>query len=143
MNAKFEVPAALIAGIAIGAGVGTYITYQVKNDEVRSVGAELDHERSKQFREKLADLDTTTKPAPKAGTIPGEGTFIVGSEIQPGTYRSVPAKMGYACEWDRLIAAGSPETIAIGTEGGPAVVTIQATDGGFKSHGCQTWQKIG
>ena len=66
------------------------------------------------------------------------GTYVVGTDITPGTYRSAG---GDGCYWARLTGFGGtlPEIISNTNATGPTVVTIAAGDGGFKSSGCQPW----
>jgi hypothetical protein len=71
----------------------------------------------------------------------GDGMFIVGTDITPGTYRSSGAG---TCYYARLSGfSGSLGSISANenTESS-AIVTITTTDKGFKSSGCGTWTKI-
>lgn len=72
------------------------------------------------------------------GTIP-PGTLIVGTDIQPGTYRAT----GEGCYWARLSGfGGGVETIVANDNvSGAAVVTIASSDKGFTSSRCGTWSK--
>jgi hypothetical protein len=86
-----------------------------------------------------------TSPASTAyTTIPGEGTFRVGADVQPGTYLSSAAEADRHCYWYRLRdLSGTPSgQIASGYTLGPVYVTISSTDAAFKTEGCQTWQKV-
>lgn len=71
----------------------------------------------------------------------GDGTFIVGIDISPGTWRT-PA--GTQCYWARLRGFGGSldDIIANDNARGSAVVTIQPSDQGFTSRRCGTWTKI-
>jgi hypothetical protein len=71
----------------------------------------------------------------------GDGTFRVGSDIAPGTYRA--ANPDGFCYWARLSGTGGTlrEIIANDNTTGPAVVTIAATDAAFESTGCGGWTK--
>ena len=80
----------------------------------------------------------------------GNGTFEVGIDIEPGTYRSTGPSSGSApyCSFARLKSAGGGmsdvnNVIDIQNVGGPAVVTIDSTDGGFFSQLCNEWHKAG
>jgi hypothetical protein len=82
----------------------------------------------------------TPTPAPTSAFLTfGNGVFIVGTEIQPGTYRTRVPSPG--CYWDRLSAFGGTldNIIANGGSDGPELVTISASDKGFRSSGCGTW----
>lgn len=81
-----------------------------------------------------------------AGTgFPGDGTFIVGSDVQAGTYRSGTPTSGN-CYWARLSTtdgAGTDGILANNNSAGPSVVTIQKTDKAFNTSGCEAWTKVG
>jgi hypothetical protein len=86
-------------------------------------------------------------PAPTATPVPpptfltfGDGTFQVGTDVKPGTYRLRDAPL--FCYWARLkgfdgtlgeIIANENLSDAFG------VVTIKASDVGFESTGCDEW----
>lgn len=73
----------------------------------------------------------------------GDGTFIVGTDMQPGTYHS-SGQTG--CYWERELdftGGGAGSILANDNTNTAATVTIAATDQGFKSHNCGTWTKVG
>jgi hypothetical protein len=68
----------------------------------------------------------------------GDGDFIVGTDMQPGTYRNsgehgcyYARLSGFSHDIDDIIANENPV--------GAAVVTIAPGDKGFESKGCGTW----
>jgi hypothetical protein len=95
--------------------------------------------------------DPTTDPAPPADpTIPGDGTFLVGPDIKPGTYRTAgPGSdrkdLGLPCSWQRLKGTSGDlnDVVAAGLPSGPSVVTIKASDKAFTSDGCEKWTLVG
>ena len=86
---------------------------------------------------------TTTTEAATTTTIAyltfGDGNWIVGTDIEPGTYRNDDSSAlclwqrlsGFSGEFDDIIASDLTEAITI--------VTIEATDTGFSSEDCSTW----
>lgn len=86
---------------------------------------------------------TVASPEPSA-TIPGDGTFRVGADVQPGTYTASPSRSGFNCWWYRLSdLSGSQSAVIDGGYGeGPQYVTIQPSDVAFKSEQCTAWQKV-
>ncbi len=69
----------------------------------------------------------------------GQGTFIVGTDMVPGTYRS----QGGSCYWARLSAfTGAFSAIIANHYGSRGLVTIKSTDKGFHSQGCGSWTKV-
>jgi hypothetical protein len=68
-------------------------------------------------------------------------TLVVGTDIQPGTYRTAGPTAGIPmCYWARLRSATGDE-IASGMPTGAASVTILATDKAFRTAGCAEWIK--
>ncbi len=90
-----------------------------------------------------AKSSSTAKPTPTP--VPyahfGDGTFVVGKDIQPGTYRTREASPG--CYYARLKGFGGTvdDIIANDNTDYPAIVTISRTDKGFESENCGTWTK--
>ena len=100
------------------------------------------------FSDAPAPAATPTPAASMAASI-GNGTFIVGVDIDPGTYRSAgPSNPDVPfCSYARLRDAGGgilnvDNVLDIQNVQGPGVVTIQTSDGGFFSQGCQPWEKV-
>jgi len=81
-----------------------------------------------------------TTPTPTFATF-GDGTYMVGTDIQPGTYRTRVGSAG--CYYERLKGFGGTidDIIANNNTDAPAVVTIKASDKGFTSQNCGTWTK--
>ena len=71
----------------------------------------------------------------------GGGMKVLGSDIQPGTYR---AAGGDSCYWARLsgFSGTLTEIIANHFGPGPQVVTIYSSDAGFESERCGTWEMV-
>lgn len=86
------------------------------------------------------------EPAATAAPTFGDGVWVVGEDIEPGTYRSdVPD--GELCYWERLSGFGGDileDVITNDLIEGPqqVLVEIAATDAGFSSDDCGTWTKI-
>ncbi|MFF7290222.1 hypothetical protein [Streptomyces griseorubiginosus] len=94
-----------------------------------------------------ASSSTTVGPQHKAaskGEIPGDGTFLVGQDVQAGTYRS-EGKNKYSCYWARLsdTSGEGDAIIANGVAEGPAIVKVAAGDKAFQTTDCKPWTKIG
>ena len=79
-------------------------------------------------------------PAAPVDTF-GPGTYVVGSDIVPGTYE---ADGGPDCYWRRLggFSAGFDELLAIENMTTIGQVIIEATDVGFDSVDCGTWTLV-
>ena len=85
------------------------------------------------------DLDPPQKLQPPQSF--GDGIHIIGTDIEPGTYRSAG---GDGCYYARLRGFGGTldEIIANELSDGPSIVEISQRDKGFSSKGCGTWTKI-
>ena len=79
-------------------------------------------------------------PAPPPGpkTSFGDGTYAVGTDIQPGVYQSAGPVGDGACYWKRVNGDGIVDNAMTKK---PQTVQIEAGDTTFKSSECQEWQK--
>lgn len=87
-----------------------------------------------------AETPTETTP-PEPATTFTDGTHMVGSDIQPGTYRN---EGNETCYWARLSGFGGTveDIIANDNPRGQGFVTIGADDVAFKSQLCGTWELV-
>ncbi|GIH05290.1 hypothetical protein Rhe02_33570 [Rhizocola hellebori] len=83
-------------------------------------------------------------PTAPAATIAG-GTWIVGEDIQPGTYRATVPDESIGCYWARLSGlTGELDAILANANleaGDRATVVIADGDAGFTSNRCGSWEK--
>ncbi|MCT7364036.1 hypothetical protein [Mycolicibacterium llatzerense] len=97
-------------------------------------------------KSKMPAQSTPTGAARQFGTMDADGTYVVGKDIAPGTYRSTPTLAnGYPfCTWKRLrgFSGELADSIAIDNQPGQTIVTIAPTDVAFESISCQPWEKI-
>src|SRR5690242_13505910 len=72
--------------------------------------------------------------SPTRGKAFSDGTCLVGTDIEPGTYKS---QGGSSCYWERLRGFGhtTEEIIANGNDESSVLVSIARTDKGFHSDG--------
>jgi multidrug efflux pump subunit AcrA (membrane-fusion protein) len=113
-------------------------------DEIAGVRADLADRRAR-IEERESELDereeaiTAFETAVENNSF-GDGTYLIGEEVQPGRYRNDGS--GGFCYWERLsgLSGSFNEIIA---NGSPNIVDIAATDEAFHTEGCGTWQKIG
>jgi hypothetical protein len=82
------------------------------------------------------------EPAPRT-TMETDGTYRVGTDIAPGTYRSAGrSSQGESdCYWARLNSLDPTDIIANNISTAPQVVVIQPGDAAFLTRSCQPWQK--
>jgi hypothetical protein len=91
-----------------------------------------------------APLTTTPAPLPPAPATPGvhkDGTFLVGKELTPGTYRT---DGGSGCYWARLsgLTGDLEDILSNNFGGGQQVVTILPSDKAFKTNSCGSWELV-
>jgi hypothetical protein len=81
---------------------------------------------------------------PGLATTFGEGKFVIGTGIAPGTYRTTGPSGRLDCYWERLkrIGGATDSIIANNLGRGPATVTIADNDGAFQTRWCSTWTKV-
>jgi len=115
-----------------------------ENPEEKQARLQKEAELAKQEAERTAELakiEAEEKALQEALLKPhfGDGNHIVGTDIQPGTYRTRKASSG--CYYSRLNGFGGSLSEIISNENtdAPAVITIATTDKGFKSTRCGTW----
>lgn len=75
-----------------------------------------------------------------AGTqgFPGDGVYMVGFSIEPGTY-STGARVG--CVWTRVSGDYAIEDVG-GTADTPTEVVIEPSDLAFMTSGCEDWVRV-
>lgn len=124
-------------------GLGGTISEIITNENPRGPDIVTIEATDKAFESKRCG---TWSPAPTSGpqnTSFGDGTWAVGIDIAPGTYKTDGSD---SCYWARLSAFGASGVsgiIANENPRGPTVVTIEPTDKGFTSRRCGTWTKTG
>jgi hypothetical protein len=97
-----------------------------------------------------AAATTPAPPAPPAGpknTIDGDGTYLVGSDVMPGQYKTKVPAGSFGCYWARRkdTSGDVNGVITSGLEkaGNQVIVTVVASDKAFATKRCGTWTKIG
>lgn len=99
-----------------------------RDEELESLASELD--------EREGSI-TATATEIEENTIPGSGVFLVGEDIQPGTYSTE----GSSCYWARLsgVSGDFDDIISNGNLDGPGYVTIAESDSAFETTRCGEW----
>jgi hypothetical protein len=83
-------------------------------------------------------------PGPKT-TIDTDGTYAVGTDIVPGTYRTTGLGTDGEpnCYWARLRSLDTWDIISNNNSTGQQVVAIEPSDAAFLTQNCAPWQKSG
>ncbi|MEU5434500.1 hypothetical protein AB0G73_14150 [Streptomyces sp. NPDC020719] len=145
--------AAAVLGLVIGAAIGSSTADKsgskgiTPSETVTATKTATETETAAPSeKETPTPTPSETKIAP-AGEIPGDGTYVVGKDIKPGTYRTNgPEDDAFPnCYWARLSGTSGEfnEIIANANTAGPTTVTISAADRAFQTTGCQTWKRAG
>jgi hypothetical protein len=95
-------------------------------------------------------VTVTPKPAEKPGpatTVEGDGQYLVGEDMQAGTYKTAgPDKSGFVdnCYWARAKDASGEFEALIANDNlqGQGRVTVNKGEY-FETNGCQEWAKVG
>jgi hypothetical protein len=80
------------------------------------------------------------------GTTFADGQWLVGGDVQPGTYSVTVVAGSPGCTWERNASTDGTATSVLesgnGTAGEPIVVGIKDTDKVFQSRNCGTWHRV-
>lgn len=90
----------------------------------------------------ISAAEPTEPPGPPPGPtmgIEGTGTYAVGTDITPGTYRSAGPVEGKVCYWKRV---SGDKLVDNAMSKKQQVVKIEPTDTSFKTSDCQSWERI-
>ncbi|MFC5654668.1 hypothetical protein [Streptomyces nogalater] len=89
------------------------------------------------------DSDGAEAAEEKKASFGGDGDYQVGTDIEPGTYRTT-GNTDDMCYWERAKdASGEPDSLlANDNVSGTSYVTLKATDKVFKSSGCADWEAV-
>jgi hypothetical protein len=92
----------------------------------------------------------TAGPPPPSATMPGDGTFVVGTasgDWAPGTWQtSGPSASGDGnCYWATLsdLSGSDSSIIANDNTAGPTTLQVGSGVAGVQVSGCSTWNNIG
>lgn len=101
---------------------------------------EIDKSNNESRDAESATDDNEAIASDDRSTIIGEGTFVVGVDIAPGTYVSEPWPTR-RCNWSRLsgFTHDDANLIAEGESTGQQIVTIRTSDVGFVTNDCRDW----
>jgi hypothetical protein len=81
------------------------------------------------------------KPAGPSGQIAGDGTFLVPSQVKPGTYQAA-AHPGCYWEVDKDLLNGLNSIIANDNADGQAILTIPSYAKEVKTQGCAPFHRV-
>jgi hypothetical protein len=143
----------LLIGAGIGAGGGSADTGKSTAADTKAgprptvtvtETAEAEAEPAPTVTETVTAKPKKTKKPGPATSFSGEGEFVVGEDIKPGTYKTAGPEDELGCYWERARnASGEFEAIIANNNlNGPGRVTLNSGEY-FKTNRCQKWQKVG
>ena len=99
--------------------------------EIQPTDKGFESQRCGTWTQDLSQITTSTTSFP-------DGTYLVGTDIEPGMYRN---SGGEGCYYARLSGFSGGIEIIISNDitDAPAIVTIETSDTGFTSARCGTW----
>lgn len=83
---------------------------------------------------------TGARAEAEKNTIPGTGTFEIGTDVNPGTYRA-DAQPG--CYWARLSSLDTNDIINNDNADGPVIIEILPSDKAIQTSDCADFHKSG
>lgn len=92
---------------------------------------------------KLTSLQTQisgAKATVAKDTFPGTGTFLINTQVNPGTYQAAPSA---GCYWARLASANTSDIIDNNNSDGQITVQIAPSDVAFEANNCSTFRRVG
>lgn len=111
----------------------------LRSDGLDTRQAELDKISADLGRREQALLPK--EQAAARSKITKDGIYLVGKDIEPGTYQT---SGGSGCYWQRSSGTSGDfdDILANGNESGQAIVTIAASDVAFTTKRCGSWQRM-
>ncbi|MFF1448775.1 hypothetical protein ACFVYF_11570 [Streptomyces sp. NPDC058274] len=109
----------------------------------RKPGKETDTDGRTAEERSAKERSAKAPDAEKKVAFRGDGSFEVGTDIKPGTYRTTGNTDGM-CYWERAKNASGEVASLIANDNvsGTSYVTVKAGDKLFKSSGCKDWEAV-
>lgn len=138
---------ALVVGVGIGTGGGAEPEGAAGPRPTVTVTAEAGPAPTVTVTETVAaqaEQPRETEQAGPATTISGDGQYLVGEDIKPGTYKTAGTDSDFACYWARLKNATGELSGIIANDNitGPARVTLKKGEY-FETKRCKPWRRVG
>lgn len=133
--------------VALGAVVGIVVIGAVSansGDNGGSGSTSSDKGSSSSAQAKTGGSEKEpAKAEEKKVAFEGDGEFQVGSDIEPGTYRTTGNSDGM-CYWERAKDASGEMDSLLANDNvtGTSYVTVKASDKLFKSSDCNDWEAV-
>ncbi|MFC9910179.1 hypothetical protein [Streptomyces sp. NPDC127197] len=138
----------LFVGVGIGSSGGGGDTAHAKAEPGPAVTvtetARAEAEPGPTVTETVTASPKETKQPGPATSFSGEGEYLVGEDIKPGTYKTAGPEDEWGCYWERAKDASGEfdSIIANNNLNGPGRVTLNNGEY-FKTNRCQEWTRVG
>ncbi|TLP63899.1 hypothetical protein [Microbispora triticiradicis] len=138
---------ALVVGIGIGAGGSAETKGAAGPQPAVTVTEAADPAPTVTITETVtseAEQPQETGESGPATTMAGDGQYLVGEDIKPGTYKTAGTDGGFACYWARLRNASGEFSAITANDNikGPARVTLKKGEY-FETSRCHPWKRVG
>lgn len=133
---------ALVVGVGIGSS-GDEPNASAPPQPTVTVTEEVESESAKaiESEEPVSEPKEETGPAT---TIPGDGQYLVGEDIKPGTYKTAGSAGSHPCYWARLQDASGELGSIIANDNIKGQTRVALKKGEyFETNRCQEWQRVG
>lgn len=107
-----------------------------QKDELRAQKRKVAAERRRLDR--LKNQVRGARAEAEKNTIPGTGTFEIGTDVNPGTYR---AEAQPGCYWARLSSLDTNDIINNDNADGPVIIEILPSDKAIQTSDCADFHK--
>ncbi|MDK8469829.1 hypothetical protein [Corynebacterium accolens] len=138
----WKLVASLVGAFILGVAAMIGFAFAVGDDDSNSAITDDDAQRLSDIQRQFESTPSAL-PSDEAGNDESfnDGTFKVGADIQPGTYKNEGSE---SCYWARLsgFSGDSAEILSNDNPRGQTYVTIEASDVAFKSRNCGAWTKV-
>lgn len=150
-----QIGAALVLGLIVGAAPASSTSSTLSSVQ-KDLAKAVQERDAAQIQASTAQTDATrtlanreaaitarekavggAEAAAKANTFAGDGVYLVGTDIQPGTYKSAG---GDGCYWSRNSKSGDILGNDLGD--GPTVVVVNASDFSLSVRDCAEFRKF-
>lgn len=137
----------LLAGIGIGSSGKTHTVTVTKTHTIIKTVQVPGPTVTKTVHVPGPTVTKTAGPPPPSATMPGDGTFTVGTaqgDWAPGTWQSAAPASGN-CYWATLsdLSGSDGSILANNNSAGPSVLQVGSGVAGVQVSGCSTWNKVG
>lgn len=106
---------------------------QIDSLEQDAADARRQARREEKKLDRLRDQVSGVERQIEDNTVPGTGTYVVGEDIQPGTYRGEASP---GCYWARLSSLNTSDIIDNNNADGPVVIEVLPSDKALELSNC-------